>query len=136
MVEVGISYEGRLRCRAIHEPSGAELITDAPKDNMGEGKSFSPTDLVATALGSCMMTIMGIQAQKTNLDLTGTTVRVSKEMVSQPQRRIGKLVVDITVPVPVSAEDRQKLSNAAMACPVHRSLHPDIETPINFHWKD
>ncbi len=88
MTEIQIAYEGKLRCVARHVDSGATLITDAPKDNMGNGQSFSPTDLVATALGTCMMTIMGIAAQRMEIDLSGSTVTVTKEMVQTPVRRI------------------------------------------------
>lgn len=101
---------------------------------MGEGASFSPTDLVATALGTCMMTTMGIAAQRMQLDLTGATVSVTKEMVSSPLRRIGRLGVTIIVPQKLSEEQQQKLRNAAMACPVHRSLHADVAMPIEFQW--
>ncbi len=134
MVQIEIAYEGRLRCRAVHRPSGTMLSTDAPKDNMGQGESFSPTDLVATALGSCMLTIMGIVAQRHGIDLEGTTVTVGKEMVTSPARRIGRLTVEIRVPQTVTAEQRSLLENAAHTCPVHKSLHPEIETPITFHW--
>jgi putative redox protein len=98
MVEIRIEYEGGLRCRAAHGPSGAILLTDAPVDNMGKGEAFSPTDLVATALGTCMMTIMGIAADRMGLDLRGATATVTKEMVTSPLRRIGKLAVTIKVP--------------------------------------
>jgi putative redox protein len=136
MVEITTVYEGKLRCCSTHEPSGAELITDAPKDNMGEGASFSPTDLVATALGTCMLTIMGIVAQRENLDLTGTTIRVKKEMATAPIRRIGRLEVEFTVPTPTTEIQRQKLIKAAETCPVHKSLHPDVEVAVNFHWSE
>ena len=134
MVAIHIAYQGALHCRAVHEPSGAVLETDAPKDNKGKGESFSPTDLVATALGSCMLTLMGISAQHLAIDMTGTTVTVHKEMVAAPVRRIGKLSVLIDVPVSVSDEHKVKLEHAAMTCPVHQSLHPDIQLPIEFKW--
>jgi putative redox protein len=134
MVQIDIVYQGKLRCKAQHEPSGTTMITDAPKDNQGEGASFSPTDLVATALGTCMLTIMGIVAQRDNIDLTGSTVRVIKEMAAAPVRRIGKLTVTIHVPQKLSDVEQQKLRNAAMTCPVHKSLHPDIEAPIEFQF--
>lgn len=130
MVEIKIQYEGNLRCRATHE-SGVELITDAPKDNMGKGESFSPTDLVATALGTCMLTIMGIVAQRDNIDLSGAMVSVKKEM-TPPPRRIARLSVEITVPGDIPAEQQQKLKNAAMTCPVHRSILPEVEMPVSF----
>ena len=98
MVEINVVYEGKLRCKSTHGPSGAVLLTDAPVDNHGQGASFSPTDLVATALGTCMLTVMGIAAERENLDLTGTTVRVVKEMATQPVRRIGKLTEFHLVP--------------------------------------
>ena len=134
MVEIDAVYEGQLHCTATHGPSGATLPTDAPKDNMGKGEAFSPTDLVATALGTCMLTTMGIVAQRHNIDLSGARVRVSKEMVSQPQRRIGRLGVEIAVPKDLSQDDRQRLENAALHCPVHRSLHPDVQIPVTFRW--
>jgi putative redox protein len=134
MVEMQISYLGQLRCQATHGPSGRQLATDAPVDNMGKGESFSPTDLVATALGTCMLTLMGILANRENVDLSGTTVRVGKEMITSPVRRIGKLSVDIHVPHELTPEQQEKLRRAALTCPVHKSLHPDIETPVNFRF--
>jgi putative redox protein len=136
MVEIQIAYEGQLRCSAVHGPSGSRLTTDAPKDNQGQGAAFSPTDLVATALGTCMLTIMGISARTMNLDLTGATVRVTKEMVTGPIRRIGKLTVEITVPMHTTAEQQRKLRDAAMHCPVHKSLHPDVQTPVTFKFSE
>jgi len=134
MVEIQIAYKGKLRCSATHVDSGATLLTDAPKDNMGNGESFSPTDLVATALGTCMMTIMGIAAQRMEIDLSGATVTVTKEMTAAPTRRIGRLAVTFRVPLSLTQEQRQKLENAAMTCPVHKSLHPDVEIPVSFNW--
>jgi putative redox protein len=136
MVEIDIVYQGKLRCQATHEPSGAKLLTDAPKDNMGEGAAFSPTDLVAAALGSCMMTVMGIVAQRESIDMVGSTVHVTKEMATAPTRRIGKLTVQFTVPAPLTEVQRQKLHNAAMTCPVHKSLHPDVEMVVSFKWSE
>jgi putative redox protein len=134
MVEINIVYEGTLHCSAVHGPSGTVLNTDAPKDNMGRGESFSPTDLVATALGTCIVTTMGIVAQRHNIDLSGTKVRVEKHMVTSPVRRIGRLPVEVHVPRELPPEDRQRLENAAMHCPVHKSLHPDVEAPVTFKW--
>jgi putative redox protein len=134
MVEVKIDYEGTLRCRATHGPSGDTLITDAPVDNMGQGKAFSPTDLVGTALGSCMLTIMGIAARSMDIEIKGASATVLKEMVKTPQRRISKLAVTIHVPGKFTDEQKQKLHNAALTCPVHRSLHPDVQLPIEFRW--
>lgn len=132
MVEIAITYEGKLRCRATHEPSGSTMLTDAPKDNMGEGAHFSPTDLVGTALGTCMLTIMGIVAQRDDIDLSGTTARVVKEMSASPPRRIASLTVEIRVPRQLTEEQQQKLRNAALTCPVHKSLHPDVAVPVEF----
>lgn len=139
-VDIDIVYEGQLHCAATHGPSGATLATDAPVDNHGRGESFSPTDLVAAALGACVMTIMGIVAERNQIDLTGTRVRISKEMIQQPVRRIGRLPVTVTIPADkaakVAAADRTKLETAARHCPVHQSLHPDIDSPIEFVWHD
>ena len=134
MVEIQIAYQGNLRCSARHVDSGATLLTDAPKDNMGNGESFSPTDLVATALGTCMLTIMGIAAKRMNVDLSGATAVVTKEMSPAPVRRIARLAVTVRVPARLTEEQRQKLQNAALSCPVHKSLRPDVQTPINFQW--
>jgi putative redox protein len=134
MVTMQLEYQGDLHCKAIHEPSGTELTTDAPKDNQGRGESFSPTDLVATALGSCMLTVMGIMARTLNLDITGATATVGKEMTSSAPRRIARLAVRIHIPHAISPENQQKLERAAHTCPVHKSLHPDVESPIDFTW--
>jgi putative redox protein len=134
MVEITTTYQGHLRCNAVHGPSQNNLITDAPKDNMGKGEAFSPTDLVATALGTCILTTMGIVAQRNNLDMSGATAKVTKEMVSTPFRRVGRLVATINIPGNFSEEDRQRLENAGRNCPVYKSLHPEIETPITFNW--
>lgn len=134
MVDILTTYQGDLRCTVEHRPSGTILITDAPKDNHGKGESFSPTDMVVGALGSCMMTLMGIAAKPLALDLSGTTLLVRKEMVAQPTRRIGALHVTVTVPHSVPAEHREKLIKAAMTCPVHASLHPDLEINVTWNW--
>lgn len=135
-VSIDIEYEGQLRCSARHGPSGATMSSDAPVDNHGRGENFSPTDLVATALGTCFMTIMGIVAERGGLDLVGTRVNVVKEMITAPVRRIGKLTVTVTVPADKAARlspaDRTKLETAARHCPVHQSLHPEIEIPVEF----
>lgn len=133
MVTITARYEGDLSTTATHGPSGATIRTDAPKDNEGQGRFFSPTDLVASALGSCMLTIMGIVARRHELDIRGTTVKVEKEMNLNP-RRIGKLSVVIRVPGILTAEQKQLLENAAHNCPVHKSMHPDVAMPIRFEW--
>lgn len=134
MVAIEFEYQGELHCKAVHGPSRTELNTDAPKDNNGRGESFSPTDLVATALGSCMLTVMGIAARALNVELKGATATVEKEMTAALPRRIERLTVKIHVPGNVSAENRQKLEQAALGCPVHRSLHPDVQIPLVFTW--
>jgi putative redox protein len=134
MVRIQSEYQGDLHCTSVHVPSKAELVTDAPVDNQGRGESFSPTDLIATSLGTCMLTTMGIVAKTLNFDLTGATATVEKEMSSTAPRKINRLAVTIQVPRTSSPENQQRLENAANACPVKRSLHPDIETPISFVW--
>jgi len=134
MVALTSTYAGGLRCRAEHGPSGATLVTDAPVDNHGKGESFSPTDLVATALGTCMMTIMGIVAERHGLDLAGMTAETEKVMTAAPPRRIASLRTRITVPLPADHPQRAALEQAAHTCPVHKSLHPEIDSPIEFVW--
>lgn len=134
MVKIEISYQGGLRCEATHGPSGKTLHTDAPVDNHGRGESFSPTDLVATALGSCMATIMGIVADRHGINLQGMTIEVTKVMSTQAPRRIAKLETVIKVPLPSDHPQRVLLENAALTCPVHQSLHPEIEKPVDFRW--
>lgn len=136
-VEIGIAYEGELRCRCVHGPSGVALNTDAPVDNQGKGESFSPTDLVATALGSCMLTVMGIVARRHGYPLEGTKVTVVKEMVQEPVRRIGALTVVFHVKngASLSERDRKVLEQTAYTCPVHKSLHPDVRISVVFHWE-
>jgi putative redox protein len=132
MTEVTVRYLGDLHCEAQHGPSGATFVTDAPVDNQGKGEAFSPTDLVGTALGTCILTIMGILARRDGWDLSGATATVTKEMVTAPVRRIGKLTVRIHVPRDLPEEARRKLEAGAHTCPVHKSLHPDIEAPLLF----
>ena len=132
MVEIAVRYEGQLRCKAEHGPSHTTLLTDAPDDNHGKGESFSQTDLVATALPSCLMTIMGIYAERHGISLTGMTARTVKVMTKEPPRRIASLRTVVTVPLAANHEARTALENAAHTCPVHKSLHPDIDAAIEF----
>ncbi len=132
MVEMKIEYLGDLRCKLTHGPSGTQIITDAPVDNQGKGESFSPTDLVASSLGACMITIMGIVAKRHNIDLSGLKATVQKDMVSEPERRIGKLTVVITFGKSYSDKDKQLLERSALACPVHKSISHDVEIPVKF----
>ena len=134
-VEITGKYIGNLKNELTHGPSGAKLITVPPVDNQGDGSSFSPTDLVATALGSCMLSLITLVGQRDNLDLTGLAFRAEKHMVSNP-RRIGSIPVTIQMPKGLIPEQRKKLENAALTCPVHRSLHPDVEKPVTFVYED
>lgn len=134
MVRINSRYVGGLRCEAIHEASGSRLTTDAPVDNHGKGESFSPTDLLATALGACMMTVMGIVADRHGIDLTGATAETTKLMSSAAPRRIASLVTRLTLPLPPDHPQRELLERAAHSCPVHHSLHPDIDKTVEFVW--
>jgi putative redox protein len=135
-VTIDVEYVGDLHCEAVHGPSGSRLVTDAPVDNGGRGELFSPTDLTATGLGACLMTIMGIVAKRHGWDLTGTRVRVVKEMTSVPMRRIGALTATISIPAGRVTEacDRLLLERAADTCPVRQSLHPDVKVTMVFEW--
>jgi len=136
MVKISIEYEGGLRCAAVHGPSNQTLKTDAPVDNHGKGESFSPTDLVATALGACMATVMGIVAERHGIDLKGMKVEVIKEMSQSSPRRIAKLPTQIWMPLPKTHPHKELLEKTALGCPVHHSLHSEIEKPIVFHWME
>jgi putative redox protein len=132
MVTVHVEYEGALRCRAVHGPSGNSLATDAPVDNHGKGETFSPTDLVATALGACIATTMGMVAEREGIDLTALRIEVRKEMVADPLRRIGGLATRISMPAGLTQAQRTKLERAARSCPVHRSLGEGVKRPLEF----
>lgn len=135
MVRIDVVYEGKLHTRATHEPSGSHIATDAPKDNMGLGEAFSPTDLLATSLATCMLTTMGIVAQREQVDFSGATASVIKEMTTTPPRRVAKLTVTINVPLKLDEVQTQKLNNAAHACPVKKSLHPDVVVETTINWR-
>lgn len=136
MVKIEVAYLGQLRCNATHGPSGATLATDAPVDNKGRGQAFSPTDLVATALGTCMLTTMGIRAEERGWSLEGARLSVEKHMTQAPPRRIAKLVVRIEVPgvAQLAAADRAFLEHTAHHCPVRISILEAIEVPVHFDW--
>jgi putative redox protein len=134
MVEVQIDYEGDLHCNALHVPSGNRLVTDAPVDNNGRGEAFSPTDLVATALGACMATVIGIVAKRKEIAVEGMKVNVRKHMSEDQPRRIAKLELDLTLPLPADHPERKVLESAARGCPVHHSIHPDIEVVMKWNW--
>ena len=126
-------YLGGLRTESTHLKSGDSFYTDAPTDNNGKGEAFSPTDTVATGLASCMMTVMGIKARDMGVDMTGTTANVTKTMASDP-RRISKIEVVLEFPFEADNKTRKILERIANTCPVHYSLHPDIEKDITFNW--
>lgn len=140
MVDIDVTYTGQLHCDATHRPSGTVLATDAPVDNRGKGESFSPTDLVATALATCMVTTMGIAAIDKGWKLETTQVHVKKHMTSKPPRRIARLEVEITVPpgacATLDGAARDRLIEIAETCPVRLSLLPAITVPILFSWQD
>ena len=128
-----VTYLGGLRTSNTHLASKDQYLTDAPVDNHGLGQAFSPTDTVATGLANCMLTIMGIKARELGVDLEGATAEVTKTMASDP-RRIARIDVIMALPVGVSEKNQQILERAGMSCPVHHSLHPDIEKDIRFNW--
>ncbi len=134
MVTTTLEYQGALHCKATHGPSGNAIATDAPLDNQGKGEAFSPTDLVGAALGSCILTVMGIVAQNNGVDMKGATATVEKEMANAPLRRIARLAVTINMPAGVAEADRKRLEHAALTCPVHKSLNPEIDMPVVFNW--
>ncbi len=134
-VSISIDYRGDLRCDATHGPSHTSIRSDAPVDNCGKGEAFSPTDLVGAALGTCMATTMGIYAQRHDIDLRGLRVSVVKEMSKEPPRRIARLTSELHMPLPATHPQRDALERAALTCPVHRSLHADVELPVNFIWQ-
>jgi uncharacterized OsmC-like protein len=128
-------YLGDLKVEVTHGPSGTQLLTVPPVDNQGDGSSFSPTDLVAAALGSCMLSLIAIVGTRDGLDLSGLAFRAEKHMVSDP-RRIGRIPITIQMPKGLTPEQRKKLENAALTCPVHRSLHPEMEKAVTFVYED
>ena len=132
-VEVKSVYQGQLTIQSSHGPSGAQIATTAPADNGGTGDLFAPTDLLATALGNCMMTIMGLVADREKIDLTGSTIRVEKNMRANP-RRVQKVITEFDMPQGLTEDQKKKLAKAADTCPVKQSLHPDVEIEVKFNW--
>ena len=129
-----VRYLGELRCSSMHLQSGTEILNDAPTDNHGKGEAFSPTDMVANSLATCMITIMAIKARDMDIELKGTTAEVTKVMAAEP-RRISE--IHIVFQMNLVGDDKTKtiLERTAMTCPVHFSLHPDIKKEIVFNWK-
>jgi putative redox protein len=136
MPTVKTTYLGDLRTDSTHLQSGNKLITDAPTDNMGKGEAFSPTDLLATATGTCMITTMAIVAQRDEIDLAGSEVEVTKIMTQTPPRRVARLEINLKMKsnIVLSPEQVKKLENTAHKCPVSLSLHPDVEQVLMFEW--
>jgi putative redox protein len=132
MVKMTAIYQGKLHCELIHGPSSSKLETDAPKDNQGKGERFSPTDLVGAGLLSCILTTMAMVAERDGVSITGAHGSVEKGMSAEPPRRIVELRVKIEMPASIAEPMRKKLEHAAHACPVHKSLHPDVKAPIEF----
>lgn len=129
-----VTYIGDLHTTSLHLQSGTEILSDAPKDNHGKGEAFSPTDLVANSLATCMISIMGIKSRDLNVDLTGSTVEVTKIMQAEP-RKIAKIITVLNMNLEADVKTKTILERAAMTCPVMLSLHPDIEKEITFNWK-
>lgn len=135
MVKITGTYEGELHCTAKHEPSGNDLVTDAPRDNQGRGAAFSPTDLVATAYATCIATTMAIMARKHGHELGLVRYEVTKEMTATPPRSIARLAATFWLPASARAVPEGELERAAHGCPVHRSLHPEVQKDVVLHWE-
>jgi putative redox protein len=133
MVRMTAVYRGEKHCELVHGPSNSKIETDAPRDNAGRGEKFSPTDLVGAALVSCILTTMAIVADRDGVELAGATGEVVKEMLNEP-RRVGSLNVRIVLPAKLDDKYRKKMENVAYACPVHKALHPDIQSEIEFQY--
>lgn len=134
MVKITGEYQGDLHCVATHEPSGNSLVTDAPKDNQGRGEAFSPTDLTATSLATCIATTMAIVARKHGVELNGLRYEVTKEMSADLPRRIVRLATTVWLPIPKTDAMVKLLEHAAHHCPVSQSLHPSVDKPVTLHW--
>jgi putative redox protein len=135
MTKIKVFYKGDLSCQLIHEENGAKIQTTAPKDNGGTGDQFSPTDLFAASLASCMLTVMGIAAKKHQIDMKGATAEIEKTMGLNP-RRISELNIIIKMPTAIPEDKRKLLEEAAQTCPVHHSIHPDIIVAIKFIYSE
>jgi len=136
MVEINVKYDGSLHCTATHSPSGKSFKTDAPVDNRGKGENFSPTDLVATALGTCYLTTMALSAEDRGIDMKGTTCRVEKHMSEDKPRRIVRLIAYIVFPEGIPLHTRGILEAVALHCPVSKCIHPDIDVDVRLHFPD
>ncbi len=130
-----VTYSGDLRTKSVHLQSGTEIITDAPVDNNGKGEAFSPTDMVANSLATCMFTIMGIKANSMNINFDGSTASVTKIMQSDP-RMISKIIVEFDMKLHTDEKTKTILERVALTCPVYLSLHPDIQKEVVFKWEE
>lgn len=128
-----VTYTGDLRTKSVHLQSGNEIITDAPTDNNGKGEAFSPTDMVANSLATCMFTIMGIKANQMNISIEGSIASVTKIMQSEP-RMISKIIIVFDMNISADEKTKTILERAALTCPVYLSLHPDIQKDVTFNW--
>lgn len=130
-----IIYQGNLRCSATHLQSGTQIETDAPRDNRGKGEKFSPTDLLCVSLATCIVTTIALKANELSIDLTGTTIKVTKHMLTDP-RRVGKVDVELEFneSLALEAKDKIVLERTGNNCPVAKSLHPDLVLNINYIW--
>lgn len=128
-----VTYTGGLRTKSVHLQSGTEIITDAPTDNNGKGEAFSPTDMVANSLATCMLTIMGIKANQMDVNFDGSTASVTKIMRAEP-RMISKIIVEFNMNMSADEKTKTILERAALTCPVYLSLHPDIQKEVTFNW--
>ncbi len=135
MVKMTTKYVGGLHCELTHEPSLSRIETDAPKDNQGKGERFSPTDLMGAALGSCILTTLGIVAARDGISIEGASAETVKEMITQPTRRVGSLKTKVFLPATLKPEERSKFEHVALHCPVHQSLHPEIDASITFVYR-
>jgi len=135
MATIETIYLGGLRTEATHVQSGTKIITDAPVDNQGKGEAFSPTDLLTASLGSCMLTIMGIKARASNIDIDGTTCSITKIMAADP-RRVAEIVINFKFPKEYSEKEQQLLERSALTCPVYYSVHEDLKKTVTFGWEE
>ena len=134
MATIETIYLGDLRTEATHVQSGTKIITDAPLDNQGRGEGFSPTDLLSASLASCMLTIMGIKARASNIDIDNTKCSITKIMAADP-RRVAEIVISFKFPKTYTEKEQQLLERAALTCPVYYSVHEDLKKTVDFGWE-
>jgi putative redox protein len=135
MATIETTYLGGLRTEATHVQSGTKIITDAPVDNQGKGEAFSPTDLLSASLASCMLTIMGIKARNSNIDIDNTQCSITKIMAADP-RRVSEIVISFKFPHQYTEKEQQLLERSALTCPVYLSLNEDLKKTVDFGWEE